>query len=120
MTSPKCWTRGRMILCAAALATLLTSGAAVAQSSSPYDTIFKARQNTPIYSSMSTSGKAIGTIPRGAGGIVLRWCRPEIPFGDWQFGGKRAKRAILDQRWCEIGYKGTVGNVQGRSLNPGR
>ena len=98
----------------------LTSGPVNAQAPSPYDTTYRVDRDTPVYSNMATSSAVLATIPRGTSGIVLRWCRPEIPFADWQFGGRRTQRAILNERWCEISAGGRVGNVEGRALSVSR
>lgn len=98
----------------------LASGAALAQSASPYDMTYALRdgRQTPLYADMSEKAAKKGTLPADAKGIVLRWCRDEIPFGSWQFGSKKTQLALLDARWCEISYKGLVGNVPGKVLTP--
>lgn len=98
----------------------LSVGAALAQSASPYDMTYTLReaQPTPLYADMSEKAAKKGTLPGDAKGIVLRWCRDEIPFGSWQFGSRKSQLALLDARWCEISYKGTVGNVPGKVLTP--
>lgn len=98
----------------------LSSGAASAQSASPYDMTYTMRDGKPttLYSDMSEKAAKKATIPGDAKGIVLRWCRDEIPFGSWQFGSRKAQLALLDGRWCEISYNGTVGNVPGKVLSP--
>jgi len=98
----------------------LVAGAALAQSASPYDNTYTLRDGkpTPLYADMSEKAAKKGTIPGDAAGIVLRWCRDEIPFGTWQFGSRKAQLALLDARWCEISYNGAVGNVPGKVLTP--
>ncbi len=98
----------------------LSSGAASAQSASPYDMTYMLRDGKPtaLYSDMSEKAAKKATLPGDAKGIVLRWCRDEIPFGSWQFGSRKAQLALLDARWCEISYNGTVGNVPGKVLSP--
>ncbi len=98
----------------------LVAGAALAQSASPYDMTYALRDGkpTPLYADMSEKAAKKGTIPGDATGIVLRWCRDEIPFGSWQFGSRKAQLALLDARWCEISYNGAVGNVPGKALTP--
>lgn len=106
-------------LLAAALAGSLAAPAAAA-GPSPYDMTFAIRGGgeTPLLGAMAEGAKRVGTIPAGAKGIVLRWCRSEIPFGSWQFGSRRDQLALLDQRWCEVSYRGKVGNVPGKVLQP--
>jgi hypothetical protein len=98
----------------------LLAGAAQAQSASPYDMTYALRdaKPTPLYSDMSDKAAKKGTLPGDAQGIVLRWCRDEIPFGSWQFGSRKAQLALLDARWCEVSYNGTVGDVPGKALTP--
>lgn len=98
----------------------LVAGAAQAQSASPYDMTYALRDGKPtsLYADMSEKATKKGTIAGDATGIVLRWCRDEIPFGSWQFGSRKAQLALLDARWCEISYNGTVGNVPGKVLMP--
>ncbi|WP_069307945.1 hypothetical protein [Methylobrevis pamukkalensis] len=105
----------------AGLAVAFGQAGARAQTLSPYDTAyttFKAPDGVAMRSAMQDGASVVGTIPPDATGIVLRWCRPEFNFGDWQFGGARAQRQALDARWCEVSYNGKVGNVQGRMLAP--
>lgn len=108
----------RMVLTAGLL--LATAGAAFAQSPSPYDRTYKLRagQAVPLYSGMAESAGRKGSIPGDAKGIVLRWCRDEIPFGSWQFGSPATQLKLLDSRWCEVSYKGAVGDVPGSVLAP--
>jgi len=98
----------------------LSAGAALAQSASPYDMTYALREGkpTPLYADMSEKAARKSTIPGDARGIVLRWCRDEIPFGSWQFGSRKAQLALLDARWCEISYNGAVGSVPGKVLTP--
>ena len=98
----------------------LFAEAALAQSASPYDMTYALRDATPtpLYTDMSEKAAKKGTLPADAKGIVLRWCRDEIPFGSWQFGSRKSQLALLDARWCEISYKGVVGNVPGKVLTP--
>ena len=98
----------------------LVAGAAQAQSPSPYDMTYALRDGkaSPLYSDMSEKAAKKGSIPGDAKGIVLRWCRDEIPFGSWQFGSRKAQLALLDARWCEVSYSGVVGNVPGKVLTP--
>lgn len=98
----------------------LSAGAALAQSASPYDMTYALRDGKPtsLYADMSEKAARKGTIPGDAKGIVLRWCRDEIPFGSWQFGSRKTQLALLDARWCEISYNGAIGNVPGKVLTP--
>lgn len=98
----------------------LSAGAAMAQSASPYDMTYALRDGKPttLYADMSETSARKGTLPGDAKGIVLRWCRDEIPFGSWQFGSRKAQLGLLDARWCEISYNGAVGNVPGKVLTP--
>jgi len=96
------------------------AGAAVAKSASPYEMTYEARTYTTLRASIETGSPAIAEIPKGSGGIVLRWCRSEIPFGKWQFGSPAVWRALLDARACEIGWNGKVGFVDGTALTPTR
>lgn len=108
----------------AALVTVMTlvagTAAAQAPSPSPYDMTYRLRtsSSTPLYAAMSEKSATKTTLPADAKGIVLRWCRSEIPFGSWQFGSRRAQLQLLDARWCEVSYKGTVGNLPGSVLTP--
>ena len=99
---------------------VLAAGDVQAQSPSPYDMTYMLRDGeaTSLYADMSEKAAKKGTIPGDAKGIVLRWCRDEIPFGSWQFGSRKAQLALLDARWCEISYNGVVGNVPGKVLTP--
>ncbi|MCM5556248.1 hypothetical protein [Pleomorphomonas sp. JP5] len=99
---------------------VLVAGGVQAQSPSPYDMTYALRDGkaTSLYADMSEKAAKKGTIPGDAKGIVLRWCRDEIPFGSWQFGSRKTQLALLDARWCEVSYKGVVGNVPGKVLTP--
>lgn len=96
------------------------AGGAAAQSASPYDITYSARTEAPLRGAIEAGSAPIATVPKGAEGIVLRWCRPEIPFGKWQFGSPAIWRALLDERACEIGWSGKVGFVDGKALTPER
>ena len=109
--------RGTTILLIAGLAGAAASSA-MAQSPSPYDMTYRVGSDTPMRASMSDGGRVTATIPSGTKGIVMRWCRPEIPFRKWQFGGSAVKRGLLDARWCEVEAAGHVGNVKGTALKP--
>lgn len=102
------------------LCVCLSTSMAMAQSASPYDMTYAVRdaKPTPIYADMSEKAARKGTLPGDAKGIILRWCRDEIPFGSWQFGSRKSQLALLDARWCEISYNGVVGNVPGKVLTP--
>jgi hypothetical protein len=99
---------------------LATLPGAAAQSPSPYDMTFQLRgaEPVPLRAAMSGDSKVLGTIPAGTDGIVLRWCRSEIPFGTWQFGSRKQQLALLDERWCEVAVGGVVGNVPGSAIQP--
>lgn len=107
---------------AAALVALYLAGAAAshAQGASPYDMTYELRGGAavPLSRDMSETAPAVGTLPAGASGIVLRWCRAEIPFGAWQFGSRSEQLKLLDERWCEVSHQGRVGNVPGRMIQP--
>lgn len=104
---------------AAAAAVVLFAGVAAAQSPSPYDMTYTTRSGeVPLRADMSEAAAAIGVLPDGARGVVLRWCREEIPFGAWQFGSAKEQLKLLDQRWCEVSYQGRVGNVPGSAIAP--
>lgn len=111
----------RLFLFIAALAAA-TTAAQAQMSPSPYDMKFTLRDapagGVPLYSGMATGSKVIATIPGNATGIILRWCRPELPFQAWQFGSLKAQRGILDEAWCEIQTGGKIGNVEGKVLDP--
>lgn len=107
--------RGIVILLIAGLA---GASPALAQSPSPYDMTYRVSRDTPMRASMSDGGRVMATIPSGTKGIVMRWCRPEIPFQKWQFGGSAVKRSLLDARWCEVEAAGHIGNVKGTALKP--
>ncbi|PKR90770.1 hypothetical protein CXZ10_05290 [Pleomorphomonas diazotrophica] len=96
------------------------AGVALAQSPSPYDMTYALRDGKPtsLYADMSEKAAKKGSVPGDAKGIVLRWCRDEIPFGSWQFGSRKSQLALLDARWCEISYNGVVGSVPGKVLTP--
>lgn len=92
----------------------------VAQSPSPYDVRYTARSETPLRGAIEAGARPVATVPKGADGIVLRWCRPEIPFATWQFGSPATWRKILDERACEVEWNGSVGFVDGTALAPAR
>ena len=96
------------------------AGPAAAQSPSPYDMTYSARADTVLRSAIEAGAGPVATLPKGADGIVLRWCRPEMPFGTWQFGSPATWRKLLDERACEIGWNGKVGFVDGTALAPER
>jgi hypothetical protein len=93
---------------------------AAAQSPSPYDLTYTLRGGdaVPLRSDMSEKAGVVGQLPAGTKGIVLRWCRSEIPFGTWQFGSKKQQLKLLDERWCEVSHDGHVGNVPGSAIQP--
>jgi hypothetical protein len=103
-----------------AVALVATAISASAQSPSPYDLTYTLRGDGPaaLRADMSANAARVGEIPDGATGIVLRWCRSEIPFGTWQFGSRKQQLALLDERWCEVSYQGKVGNVPGAAIAP--
>ena len=105
--------------CVLALAPVL-AGAALAESASPYEMSYEARTDTMLRASIEAGSGQVAPLPKGAGGIILRWCRPEIPFGKWQFGSPAVWRALLDERACEVGWNGKVGFVDGTALTPER
>lgn len=103
-------------------AALVVAGvtAAAAQSAGPYDMRYAVTAETPLSADMDKGSRTIGAIPAGSDGIVLRWCRPEIPFATWQFGSPATWRKLLDERRCEVGWNGKVGTVEGSALQPVR
>jgi len=105
---------------AALLTAGLAAGAAAAQSAGPYDMRYRTLAETPLAASIERGAPATRSLPAGADGIVLRWCRPEIPFGTWQFGSPATWRKLLDERRCEVGWKNEVGFVEGAALDPVR
>lgn len=112
---------GLFAIAAAALwATMATASAQT--SPSPYDMKFKLRappaDGVPVYSDMSTGSKVKTRLAPATSGIILRWCRPELSFGTWQFGNLATQRKVLDGAWCEVQSGGTVGNVEGKVLDP--
>ncbi|SON55332.1 hypothetical protein HDIA_1791 [Hartmannibacter diazotrophicus] len=126
MSEFRAWRRqlGRLIAAAAVGAAVIGAIGQItarAESPSPYDmkyATFSAPSGVPMRSAMQDGASVVGTIPAGGKGIVMRWCRPEFPFGAWQFGGAKMQRQLLDQRWCEVSYKGKIGNVDGHMLAP--
>ncbi len=108
----------RGIVAAALVVTGVT--AAAAQSPGPYDMRYAVTAETPLTADIDKGSRATGAIPAGSDGIVLRWCRPEIPFATWQFGSPATWRKLLDERRCEVGWNGKVGYVEGSALQPVR
>ncbi len=94
------------------------AGAFPAYAKSPYDTTYSVRSDTPVRTAMKAGASVKATLPSGTKGIVLRWCRPEFPFGKWEFGNSSVKRKLLAERWCEIQSGGVIGNVEGKALRP--
>ncbi|BBE71422.1 hypothetical protein [Oharaeibacter diazotrophicus] len=111
--------RFRCVLAASVVA-VLSAAPAFAIAPSPYDMTYRIRGGgeTALLADMKEGAGRVGTIPAGAEGIVLRWCRSEIPFGAWQFGSRKEQLKLLDARWCEVSYKGKVGDVPGSALEP--
>lgn len=111
-----------MALRVIAVAALITASvqAVSAAGPGPYDVTYGIRGGgeTPLLADMKDGAAKVGSIPAGASGIVLRWCRSEIPFGSWQFGSRKDQLKLLDSRWCEVSYNGKVGDVPGRVLQP--
>lgn len=107
---------------ALALAGLVAAAAvpAAAQSPGPYDVRYATRAEAALSADIEKGAKTVATVPAGTGGIVLRWCRPEIPFGTWQYGSAATWRKLLDERRCEISWKGRVGYVDGTTLVPAK
>lgn len=99
---------------------VILAAPALAQSASPYDMTYKLRAGAavPLYADMSDKAAHKGSLPGDAKGIVLRWCRDEIPFGSWQFGSHATQMKLLDTRWCEVSFNGLVGDVPGSVLEP--
>lgn len=102
---------------------MAAAAAAQAIQPSPYDTTYAVavpdNQGVPLRADMALGASVIATLPSDATGIVLRWCRPEIPFGQWQLGTDADRRAILDaDRWCEVSWRGTVGALLSAALRP--
>lgn len=112
----------RVLFRGAVAAALLAAGvgAAAAQSPGPYDMRYQVAAETPLAATIEDGAPATGALPAGADGIVLRWCRPEIPFATWQFGSPATWRKLLDERRCEVGWKGKIGFVEGSALQPVR
>jgi hypothetical protein len=104
----------------AAAVVLAGVGQAAAQSAGPYDMRYAVAAETPLTADMDKGSRVTGAIPAGSDGIVLRWCRPEIPFATWQFGSPATWRKLLDERRCEVGWNGKVGTVDGSALQPVR
>jgi len=104
----------------AAAAGCLLAGAAAAQQAGPYDMRYQTRAETTLTAAIDKGSKTVVAVPAGEGGIVLRWCRPEIPFGTWQYGSAATWRRLLDERRCEVGWKGHVGFVDGTALAPAK
>jgi hypothetical protein len=86
----------------------------------PYDTIYKTNGKAQLHAGPGDTTAVKEIIAKGTKGIILRWCRPEMPFRTWEFGGPKARRGILDKRWCEIDVGGRIGFMHGSHLNPRR
>lgn len=97
---------------------LLMPFATPAGAESPYDMTYSVRADTPVRTAMKPGAKVKATLKAGTSGIVMRWCRPEIPFAKWEFGGSSARTKLLKERWCEIQSGSVVGNVEGKDLRP--
>jgi hypothetical protein len=114
----------RKVVTALVLAGVFVAPAWAQQQPSPYDTRFQLRGQpaggAPLYAEMATGSRVLMTIPSNASGIILRWCRPELNFGVWQFGTLATQRQLLDGAWCEISVQGRIGNVEGKVLDPVR
>ena len=114
--------RGGPALAGSVLFALAAAGAApaAAQGASPYDMTFAIRggAEAPLRAAQDAAAAPGAPGPAGASGIVLRWCRSEIPFGAWQFGSRSEQLKLLDSRWCEVSWQGKVGNIPGSLLQP--
>ncbi len=112
--------RIRASLAAASALLAGSSALAAAQSAGPYDMIYelRGRDAVPLRADMNEGAAVTGELPADASGIILRWCRSEIPFGSWQFGSDRDRLKLLDARWCEVSHQGTIGNVPGSAIQP--
>lgn len=99
---------------------LALSGGASAQAPSPYEMRYTTRADTALRSSIEAGSGTVASLTKGTDGIILRWCRPEIPFSSWQFGSPATWRKLLDARACEVDANGRVGFVDGTALAPDR
>ena len=90
----------------------------LAQNLSPYDTKFEILRTTEMNTTVELNGTIITKLERGTKPVTLRWCRPEIPFKNWAFGGAGTHRSLLNERVCEISANGHVGFVSGKALQP--
>lgn len=106
----------------AAALSILAATPVLAQSAGPYDLQYQIysppADGAPLHKGMAAKAPVIAKVPAGAGNITLRWCRPDLPFEAFRFGDDAYKRDILKDSWCEIGWDGKVGDIEGKYLTP--
>jgi len=90
---------------------------------SPYDTTFSVAsgwggKDVEMRAAPEAGSAVVGTLPKDAKGIVLRWCRPEFNFRNWAYGSRDGRKAQLKDKACEIEWNGKVGFVDGDRLVP--
>ncbi|MEZ5841142.1 MAG: hypothetical protein R3D02_12210 [Hyphomicrobiales bacterium] len=90
---------------------------------SPYDTTFAVDsgwggKDIEMRAEPEAGSKVIGTLPKDAKGIILRWCRPEFNFRNWAYGSREGRKGQLKDKACEISFDGKVGFVDGDKLVP--
>lgn len=100
---------------AAALVAASTTDAD-AQSSNPYDMRFALTQDAPMRAAPELESAISGQVAGGTRDIILRLCRPEVPFEQWMFGSQRVQNQLMDERVCEVDVAGRVGFIEGRFL----
>lgn len=108
---------------AMALVGLALMAAPAVAGQSPYDTTFSVAsgwggKDVEMRAAPEAGSAVVGTLPKDAKGIVLRWCRPEFNFRNWAYGSRDGRKAQLKDKACEIEWNGKVGFVDGDRLVP--
>ena len=89
-----------------------------AQEIMPYSVRYKTIHTTAVYRDIDVKSPIINHIQPNVKGVILRWCLPEFPFGDFMLGGEQKRRQLLDERICEAYIEGKRYFIRGADITP--
>lgn len=81
-----------------------------------YESTFKTRSEVAMRTGPSEGAGTRVTLKKGASGIILQYCAPELSTGGWYFAKTKGRLEQLATTTCQVDYNGTVGFLDGKDL----
>lgn len=105
------------LMSAVALGALVSTAAlAGGNEAYTYEATFKTNKAVAMRTGPSESAGTKRQLEKGADGIVLRYCAPELSTGGWYFAKSKSRLKQLEITTCQVSYDGTVGFLDGKDL----